>query len=209
MCFSASASFVAASTLSIIGLLSVYTVRAKPRYFMIAAVPLLFALQQLCEGIIWISPVHSLARAIVQYVFLFIAAALWPWWIPTSLWLCERRRPQKKLLLIIALLGIVWLLGISVLLIMYGMQTMVQEHIAYQIMLPFMTHDATMVPYALLITLPCFISSLRGARWFGLGVIAAGVVSYLYWYQFYGSVWCFFAALLSCMVYWMVKKAVQ
>ena len=53
MCFSASASFVAAGVIGTIGLATLRHVR-EPRTLLFAAVPLLFAFHQLCEGFDWL-----------------------------------------------------------------------------------------------------------------------------------------------------------
>src|SRR5882757_8765544 len=100
MCFSATASFVASGALALIG---GATVRAAPskRFVPLAAIPLLFAAQQACEGALWLvldrAPFHvggtPLARA-----FLFFALFVWPAWVPLALFLVERQPEKRRVL---------------------------------------------------------------------------------------------------------------
>ena len=54
MCFSATASFTAAAVLLPSGVLSVYRAwRGDRRYLALSALPLLFGLQQLFDGMVW------------------------------------------------------------------------------------------------------------------------------------------------------------
>ena len=57
MCFSASASFSAAALLLGIGALTLRSALAtrQPRALLFAAIPILFAIQQLIEGVIWLT----------------------------------------------------------------------------------------------------------------------------------------------------------
>ena len=54
MCFSAYASFVAGSALLVVGAVTVVKAQQK-RELPYAAIPLLFAVQQLIEGAIWLT----------------------------------------------------------------------------------------------------------------------------------------------------------
>ena len=54
MCFSAGASFAGGAVLSVVGIATQGKVR-KPKQRLFAVIPLLFALQQFAEGILWIT----------------------------------------------------------------------------------------------------------------------------------------------------------
>ena len=54
MCFSATASFSAGAVLLGLGALTLKSAR-RPRELLYAAIPLLFAIQQLSEGVIWLT----------------------------------------------------------------------------------------------------------------------------------------------------------
>ena len=54
MCFSATASFISGATLCVIGVATLKQTKA-PAEVPIALIPLLFGIQQLTEGVIWLS----------------------------------------------------------------------------------------------------------------------------------------------------------
>ncbi|HNM73705.1 MAG TPA: hypothetical protein PKM66_11720, partial [Nitrosomonas sp.] len=65
MCFSAEASFIVSGTLSIIGISAIRQIKARKDIF-VASIPLIFALQQLTEGLLWVvlqNPGLALAQA--------------------------------------------------------------------------------------------------------------------------------------------------
>src|SRR5207237_6763398 len=113
-------SFVASGALAIIGGATVSAAPSK-RFVPLAAIPLLFAAQQACEGALWLvldrAPFHvggtPLARA-----FLFFALFVWPAWVPFSLFLVESRRAKRRMLAALAVAGAslgLWLIGCATL----------------------------------------------------------------------------------------------
>ena len=72
MCFSAKASFIAAGTLSVIGLLSVKKAYSGNQKFLpFATTPLIFALQQTAEGCVWLALTSAEAPTVSAYLFIF------------------------------------------------------------------------------------------------------------------------------------------
>src|ERR1041384_5110770 len=102
MCFSAKASFIAAGTLSIIGLLSISKAATNTKKLIpLASTPLLFALQQASEGLVWIALTTGLPShfyKIGMYNFVFFAGTWWPLWIPIVLYVLENDSVKKNLL---------------------------------------------------------------------------------------------------------------
>ena len=80
MCFSAGASFAAGAVLSIIGVGSIRKAQS-PSQVLFASIPLVFSVQQVSEGVLWLalqnSKFESLAP-LATYLFLFFAQVLWP-----------------------------------------------------------------------------------------------------------------------------------
>ena len=98
MCFSSAASFGAAALLAVAGIASIAKAR-RQKDMLFAAIPILFALQQMAEGLLWLS-IDNLAlrplRTDLTYFFLFVAESVWPVWVPLSLLLMERSRFAKR-----------------------------------------------------------------------------------------------------------------
>lgn len=90
MCFSAEASFTAAAVLVPAGAVTIYRAyRTNRQYLPIAALPLLFGLQQLFEGLVWTGNALSSDSMVERYsmAYMFFSWLAWPVWYrsrPTS-----------------------------------------------------------------------------------------------------------------------------
>ncbi len=108
MCFSTTASFTAGVTLSALGVATLTQIPSR-RELLLGIFPLLFAMQQFSEGVVWLtldrtslSPVNSLAT----YGFLFFATGIWPIACPLSVYLIESSVLIRKIISGIVVLGI-------------------------------------------------------------------------------------------------------
>lgn len=98
MCFSAEASFSAAALLVPTGIASTYyAFRTDRRYATICALPFLFGVQQLFEGLVWTAGANA-DRDLVEKLslaYMFFSWLAWPVWVPFSVYFLESngRRP--------------------------------------------------------------------------------------------------------------------
>ena len=78
MCFSATASFVAGTSLSVIGVATLTQAKRKTE-IPFAMIPLLFGIQQLVEGVIWLTFVQDapLLKQTMTYVYSGFSHVLW------------------------------------------------------------------------------------------------------------------------------------
>lgn len=97
MCFSATASFTAGTILVTAGVLTLRHVKSKST-LPFAFIPLLFGIQQIIEGIIWISFGSPVLHNVVTYLFVMFSHVLWPVFVPTTIWLMEKDPERKKIL---------------------------------------------------------------------------------------------------------------
>ncbi len=202
MCFSAPVSFTACAALTAIGVLALrQTTKGHERFF--AAIPLLFAIQQGIEGILWLRlPVHGtdgLAFVLIQLYAVFIGV-IWPVLIPLSLWLMEPGRWRR--------LGLKGMFGLGLAAAIYTLAVIVRfgvtAHIANQCLV--YQNGSQMWPglltvYVIVTCGPFFVSSLHNVRWIGIAQMVGFVVAYNAFRLNYPSVWCFFAALISALIY--------
>jgi len=209
MCFSAQASLTASGLLAILGALSLYKMPSK-KYVMCALTPLFFAVQQLAEGILWLTmndPIYESWVHVSMYVFIFFAWIVWPTWIPTTLWFIEKDKIRKQILFIPMGLGI-FLSGLAI----KGLSStqlivrLVDGHIVYEAVSGTWQVMPLLIMYACAVITPFFISSVRRIWLFGLAVLVSLCVSYVVWYEALGSVWCFFAALISGSILYFVSE---
>jgi hypothetical protein len=194
MCFSASASFITATGLSIISLLSFKKVSAKSYLIPLALSPFFFALQQAGEGIVWLTMNKgdsiSLLHKIGVYGFLFFAACWWPIWIPWIFLRIEKNNKRKKLLSVVLCIGII---SAIFLFLSWIMQTSGAHIINHHLDYPVTNYPFDITPF--------FISTIP-YTWILGSVISIGlIISYIFYYMAFPSVWCFFAALSSAILY--------
>lgn len=207
MCFSAHASFIAAAGLSLAGLASIYRTSGRPSIRPLATIPLLFGIQQACEGIVWLG---LEGKAFVEYThiaasaFLFFALILWPVYIPYMLYKLEHHLNKRRLLLIPFLSGVTVALVHGYFMLTKPLVAQVScNHIAYSYNMPHST--VLMLLYALATVLPFFLVHSFLLRITGvLGALSALIAHIFYVYNF-GSVWCFFAALLSFFILFIIN----
>ena len=221
MCFSANASFTAAAGLSVIGLLSIHATKKNRQLFPLASCPLFFALQQFCEGIVWVTlnngDTTSMLHLIATYGFISFAGLFWPIWIPLVFYIPEQIQQRKQLLLITVYIGCLsaFLLFFSWILPTTGAYV-VNHHLDYPVtQYPFgITYDWLTLPilwissltYCIATMTPFFISTIKHAWIAGAIITIAFVVSYIFYYATLGSIWCFFAAITSGLMYVLIRK---
>jgi hypothetical protein len=205
MCFSATSSFAATGMLTGIGILSLFQVRKKSEYIT-ACIPFGFALQQFSEGVIWQTYGYFNSMALMQtmtYIFLIFAMAVWPIWIPLALWAREQASLRKKLLMFNLLWGIVVATYGTYILVTNAINVGIVNHsieylIGYETPTMYGLH---LFAYVLAVILPFFISGKKIHWAFGVLLAASLVLSFIVWSVTLISVWCFFSALLSMLIF--------
>lgn len=207
MCYSPTASFVSAGVIAIIGVATLRHVR-EPRTILFAAVPLLFAVHQATEGVVWLGLNGTLGPAALKraaFLFTLYAQGLLPFLMPAAVALMEppgRRRALIGGLAAIGLIVCAWdLYG----LLLYPSRTFIDHHaIAYRNPL-----TGNLWISLLYITGTCgslLLSSHRVLRYYGaFNVVTLTIVEMVREYAF-ASVWCFYAAAASTIIYWQFRS---
>jgi hypothetical protein len=211
MCFSPTASFVAAGALAAAGTITVAR-RANARSTMFAVMPLLFAAQQASEGVVWLtvdSPSHTLVRQAATYVFLTFAFVVWPTWVPIAMLRDERSPSHRRVLAAISWFGAAVSLATIVMLAHWVPAAQVDEHsitYTFGVATGAPAHVLMLVMYAVPTVVPLFVSTATLARPLGVLMVAgAGLAMYVR-HEAVTSVWCFFAAVVSAMILWAIER---
>lgn len=209
MCFSANASFSAGAVLTVIGLATLNKSTYKNQY-LFAAIPFIFGIQQLSEGVLWLSlpksDLHELQKY-ATYTFLFFAQIVWPILVPVSILHLEKNK--KRIIALEVLVGIGLLLSIYLFycLLNYKVSaTMEQHHILYKQNYPISLKNGSIVLYSLATILPPFFSKIKGMWMLGLTIIISYIISALFYEHYVLSVWCFFSSIISIAVFFVVKE---
>lgn len=208
MCFSASSSFTAAILLSCIGILSLKLNNTK-KLIMFAAIPLLFAIQQAAEGMVWLTVENpnSILHNIGVYTFLTFAIAIWPTWIPTSLAIFDKSFRKKILGALVCLGAIIATCIVYIFFTSSISTTEVENSIFYHIHnLNNLNIKLAITAYALPTILPFFITRLPCAKIFGTVIAISLFLAYQIKYQTFTSVWCFFAAVISSAIIFTILE---
>lgn len=196
MCFSAPASFVAGTALVATGAASRKVARKDER--LIAAIPFLFGVQQLFEGAQWFALSRGARSAPAAYGFLFFAFLVWPIYVPYVLLRVDA--PRRRLHLAFLALGISVALQLLVAVLKDGVVVEeVSRHIRYDVIVPF--REMTIALYVLATCGPFLFASKEEFRLFGALLFLSYAVSAFFFTSAFTSVWCFFAAVLSLLVY--------
>lgn len=221
MCFSATASFVTAIGLAPVGIVSLAMAHHldPERWQPLALTPILFAIQQALEGFVWLglaSPSPVAGLRMVALAYLGFAFALWPAWIP---WTALRSGTglltpgQKRLFRVLWGFGALLGAGLWIpLLLDPGLinPTVRQGSIDYQAHPPWtglMGHLPVSLIYALIICFPMLLHPYRRLSLLGVALAVAFVVAQVAFLQAFSSVWCYFSALISMLILWILFDA--
>ncbi len=202
MCFSASASFVAGTTLSVIGVATLKNVRAKTE-LPFAMIPLLFGLQQLIEGVIWLTFTgHTPAlRQPMIYAYSAFSHVLWPIYVPFAVYLIEPARWRRRTIAVFQVFGLT--VGLLLLYFIVTRPVTAQlagKHIQY-VQPHFFMFISQYALYLAATTVVCVFSSHKLVNLFGVFLFFSFIAAYKIHEATMMSVWCFFAAIASLIVY--------
>jgi len=204
MCFSASASFVAGGALSVLGVAALVHSKAK-KNVLLASIPLLFGIQQLIDGLVWLSFSLPVLHTVAVFAYVFFAQVFWPIFIPIAVLLSEQNNARKMLLRMLAFVGASVGIFFSYYLLYGNVTAQIVNHcVAYD------THHAyrftVLAFYIIAVCGAFFVSSQRFLRIFGFLVLASFFISGWLYLETFSSTWCFFAAILSALLYKYVTK---
>ncbi len=206
MCFGPVASFTSSAVLTTAGAATLKTTRSR-KELLLAAIPLLFGIQQAIEGLLWLAVKDGPLRdwkGPLSTAFLFFAYLVWPLVSPVAVWLLEPKEKNRKILSFFILLGIGTAIYMLWFYFHFNHEVTVAGHSLryhskkFASFVGFIYLGSTYVPYLL--------SSHRGMVILGIAnIIFSGISRYYYWVTF-DSVWCFFAAALSLGIYFFLRS---
>ena len=200
MCFSASASFIAGASLSAVGGLTLVKTE-RPAEIPFATIPLLFGIQQITEGIIWLTfgLDAPLLKSTMTLVYSLFSHVLWPIFMPFSIALLETGPWRKKAISVLQLAGIAVGLYLLYFILKFPVTAeVVGKHIVYDS--PHFYILEVMAFYLAATCASCLVSSHKMINLFGALLLLSFLAAYEIHAASLVSVWCFFAALLSLIV---------
>lgn len=202
MCFSAEASFIVGGTLLVIGV----TTTRKTIYkkdFPIAIIPFIFAIQQLVEGLLWISLSNNDTSQIpfwLSNIYGVFIGIIWPLFAPFAVYCAETDSRRKKIIAPIGIAG----LGLALYTIIgITEQPIIAEIINHSINYKHHVggYQLVIVLYLLATCIPFIFSSYWHLYIAGIIITIGFFVAYFTFLETFASVWCFFAAIASALIY--------
>lgn len=203
MCFSASASFTASILLLALAR-AAYQKTVNKSQILLASIPLLFAIQQACEGFLWLTfayPQLASIKPFLTYSFLFFAFIVWPILIPTATWLMEPTNIKYKLFYSFIGIGFLVSATLATFLFYYPVSATIEHaHINYAFNISAHFYLIGMISYLCAVIPPMFFSSIHSIKILGLLITASYLLSCFFYLYAFTSVWCFFVAILSAYI---------
>lgn len=198
MCFSAAASFAAASVAATAGVLTLSSA-TRIREIPLAGAPLIFALQQAIEGTLWLVLPHgamSLVALCLANGFVVCAVVVWPLLAPVAVGLVEPDRWRRR--------AIWWLVPLGAAFALYSSSDIVAHPyhavISYKSLCYINNSPYPLYAIGIYFAATCggfLLSSYGALRAFGWIVVTGLLVSGAFFLTTLVSVWCFFAAAAS------------
>ncbi len=201
MCFSTTASFVTAGVTGAIGLVCIGRTE-RPQQLPLAVAPIIFAIQQGIEGVLWLSLSGEIDRSVslpLTALFLLVAEVFWPIYVSFAVLMSEPSRLRRRFMMPCLAAGVCvsaylfWSMFIGL-----RSAEIIDGHIVY----PSQYEPSVILAlgYLAATVLPLMLSSQRTIVVLG-GIIFLGLVTAcIFYWEAFVSVWCFFAAAASVVI---------
>ena len=206
MCFSAEASFVSSAALMLGGTATLKQVRDQAQ-IPFATLPLIFALHQSIEGLLWLSNSSTIPPQMVNFLshaFPFIAYVVWPIITPLAIYRLESVPQRRKLLIACITVGI----GLGLFYLYYIVRgpvtaVFVNQSIHYEFYFSYWILSQWLYGFSIIVA--TFLSSHKIINLFGIGLVIAYNIAKQFYLASYPSVFCHLAAWLSLIIFLEIR----
>lgn len=209
MCFSTGASFAGSAMLAGIGVATLRKV-SHPSQKLFASIPLLFAVQQFSEGILWLTlraNDYGRLQDTATYIFLLFALIIWPIMVPLSVIKMEKPGARKIILKFLLATGVIVSSYYALCLLSFNVEPGIRDfHIEYRNNFPDKLALPAFILYTASTILPLFVSGVKKMYIFGLLVLVSCIITGIFYREYLTSVWCFFAAIISAVIYYIITQ---
>jgi len=209
MCFSAEMSFGASAVILVIGIISINKARTLPQR-VFALIPLFFSIQQFTEGLLWLvlaNPEYDYLRPPLTNLYLSFAWIIWPAFIPFSMGLLEVDSKRKLLFYLFSGIGLFVSASFIHILISHHASAFINEyHIDYTFDYK-PSHPLFFTALYLVATVISLLVSSTKKMWvFGIVNLASYLFTKIFFHGHVVSIWCFFGAISSFIVLWIILE---
>jgi hypothetical protein len=168
-------------------------------------------MQQFTEGLLWLSlrnPHLAHIETFCTSMFLVMAEVLWPMMIPLSVLFMEKSKKRKKILWVLVTMGISVSVYYTFCLLFFNVKPQINGyHIQYKSDFPNSWTMVAFITYFIASVTPLFVSSIKRTHLLGILMSLSFLVTAVFYLQYLASVWCFFGALMSGVIFWILRDA--
>ncbi len=172
-----------------------------PRELPLAAIPLLFSIQQLIEGVVWLTFRYEapLLNTTMTHAYSFFSHVLWPVYVPVAVLLVEPPGWPRTTLWGFSAAGAGVAAYLMYMLVAFPVVSRVTgQHVEY--VSPHFFAATVMSVYLLSTAVSPMVSTHRWIKIFGVLALASFGAAYYFYARWFISVWCLFAAILSLVL---------
>jgi hypothetical protein len=214
MCFSSTVSFTAGAVLINISVYTIYhAITKNKKYLLFALMPLFFGIQQITEGFVWLGILghDPFLLKIASLGFLFFALFFWPIFSPLSMILIEEKKESKRKIVLLVLLGLGLMMAVGMylplIMAINPLNTKITcGSIGYYWAIPLSIESVYPLAYLIVTVLPFFMAPNIRLKIFAVMLFLSSIISHYFYIDRRVSVWCFFAAILSFFVAYIIYK---
>ena len=151
---------------------------------------------------------YAVLQTLATYIFLVMAQFIWPMLVPLSVLLIEKNKTRKKILWSLLIIGVTVSFYYLYDLIIYRAHAEISYmHINYKSNFQGATYSLPTVFYLIATLVPVFVSSVKRAYMLGVIIGLSAMVSIIFFTECLISIWCFFAAVVSFVVYYTIRES--
>jgi len=140
-------------------------------------------------------------------IFLLTALVIWPTMIPFAVLRMEESEKKRRMLKFFLVAGIITSLYYGAGLVIFNATPMISEHhIRYANDFPVRLSLPVFGFYLIATLTPFFISGAKRMSLMGILMMVSCFITGAVYTEYLTSVWCFFAALTSGVIYWILSE---
>jgi hypothetical protein len=137
-----------------------------------------------------------------------MADFLWPVMIPLSVLFMEKKAGKRKILWILLVMGFTLSSYYAFCLLSCNVNPEIRGyHIFYKTDFPRSLAIPAFIVYLIVTITPLFVSSIKRTHLLGVLMFLSCLVTAIFFTQYLTSVWCFFAALISGVIFWILRDS--
>jgi len=137
-----------------------------------------------------------------------MAQVFWPMMIPLAVLHMEKNKKKKRVLWVLLSLGLTVSIYYTYCLLNFTVTPQISGyHIHYIENSPKTLNFIAFLLYLITSITPLFISSIKRTHLLGILMSISCLITILFFTQYLTSVWCFFAALISVVIFWILRDS--